>query len=70
VYENLVCHLHYLSTLFHFPYRATVMTRAHGRAQITSSSTLQLSIKDRRNPPPLLGSSGDLELLGVGEYIH
>ena len=36
----------------------------------SSSSTSQRSIKDRWGPPPLLGSSGDLELLAAGEQAY
>ena len=36
----------------------------------SSSSTSQRSIKDRWGPPPLLGSSGDLELLAAGERAY
>jgi len=36
----------------------------------SSSSTSQRSIKDRWRPPPLLGSSGDLELLAADEWAY
>jgi len=36
----------------------------------SSSSTSQQSIKDRWGPPPLLSTSGDLELLAAGERAH